>query len=135
MSYISDELERQMTAAKTNPSQVAERTQISASQIYKWVNGDQTSIGPDQLTALSKTLSRDPHDHAALLKAHLMDEKFGPGAHLVRVEIDTPSHLRDKPRPQSKGEQALEYLSHARMQNEDANKLLIIIARNMGAEI
>ena len=134
MSYLGDEIERQMAAQNLNGSQLAERSQISASQIYKWTNSEQTSIGQDQMTALSRALSTDANDHAALTRAHLLDEKFGPGAKLVSIEIDS-MELKDSPKKFSKGEQAVHYLAELRIQSRDVNDLVIDLARCLGAKI
>jgi hypothetical protein len=87
------------------------------------------------MTALANAISRDTADHAALVRAHLLDEKFGPGSHLVQVEIETSLTAKDKPRGRSRGETAITYLSELRLTDRTANNLLIDLARALGAKI
>ena|SRR5579863_1465286 len=135
MSFLADELERQLQAQNVSVTELASKSQMSAGQIYKWLKSEQMSIWPEQLTALSKALSSNSADHAALLRAHLLDEKFGPAADLVHVEIDTNVELHDRPRPRIKGEQALHYLAELRVESKDVNDLVIDLARCLGAKI
>ena len=135
MSYIAEELERQIDQAQTNAKQVADKTGISPSQIYKWINGEQTSITPEQLSSLAKALSKDPFEHASLIRAHLLDECFGPGKELIRIEIAHPSELKDRPRFRSKREQALAFLTELSIKSKSASDLLIQLARSHGAKI
>ena len=115
--------------------QLSERSKISASQIYKWANNDQTSISADQIDALAAALSKDSMDHARLLVAHLQDEKFGTAAALVRIEMDTPAEVNNRPRPRTKGEKALHYLAEQRLENRNVNDLIIDLARVLGADV
>lgn len=132
MSHLAEELARQLAAHSLNSLQLAERSGISASQIYKWANSTQTSIDEDQLTALAPALSPNTEDHASLVRAHLLDEKFGPGSELVRVEIDGSDLLKDRPRMQTKREQAISFLSRESLTNRDLQELLIDLARCLG---
>lgn len=133
MSHLSEALTRQFELKELSQASVAERSGISQAQISKWVNSDQTSISDDQLSALAIALSDDPSEHAALVRAHLLDECFGPGSELIRIEIDHPSVLKDRPRPRSKGEKALAFLAEERHRNRDLNDLLIDLAKVLGA--
>lgn len=133
MSHLADEISRQMQAGNLTGLLLSERSGISASQLYKWLNSEQISIGEDQLRALAPALSDDSADHAALVRAHLLDECFGPGSELVRIEIDHPAALKDRPRPRSKGEKALAFFAEERHRNRDLNDLLIDMAKVLGA--
>ena len=135
MSFIADEIDRQLESQGTNAMRVAEVSNISASQIYKWTNNEQTSISREQIDALARAISSDINDHARLVRAHLLDEKFGPGSELVRVELDTPAELKDQPRPRAKGEKAMEFLAQERMTSRAVNDLVIDLAKCLGAEI
>ncbi len=114
---------------------VAQESGLSQSQISKWLRAEQTSISEDQMTALAKSLSTETENHAALIAAHLKDEKFGPGSKLVRIELISPAELRDKPSHSSKGERAIHFLAEERVTSRDVNALVIDLARCLGAEI
>lgn len=135
MSNLADEINRQIDAKSLTQMEVAERAGISQSQISKWTRGEQTSLDSEQLAALAKALSTDVEDHAALVKAHLLDEKFGPGAELVEVALIHASALKDKPKPRSKGERAMVWLSQERLRNPELNEMLIDLARLLGAKL
>lgn len=114
---------------------LANKAGMSQGQISYWRNGRQTSIGSEQMQALQAALSSDPLDHAALIRAHLRDENFGLATELVRVEVDTPAEVKDRPRPKTKGEKALHFLGEQRMISRDVNDLVIDLARCLGADI
>lgn len=138
MSFLSEELERQMARARIPDRswvRVAETIQVSTSQIYKWVRGEQTHISPEHLDGIAKYLSDDLEDHAQLVVAHLFDEKFGSGSELVHISIKSRGELRDKPRPKSRGERAIHFLAESRIENRDVNEMLIDLARCLGAEL
>lgn len=135
MSYLSEELKRQMELYQFNGTQLADKSGISASQIYKWSNNDQTSISAEQLDALALALSGEPMEHARLLVAHLQDERVGSARDLVRIEMDTVAELNDRPRPRTKGEKAIQFLIEQRLENRGVNDLLIDLARVLGAEL
>lgn len=132
MSFLSEEMERQLARTNQSIDDLVPKTGLSRAQLYLWKRSEQTSINEEQIRALAGALSDDPIDHAALLKAHLMDETFGPGSELLRIEIDHPSVMQDRPRPRSKGEKALSFLAEERLRNRDLNELLIDLARVMG---
>ncbi len=135
MSHLSDEIDRQLLQSKQSIDDVVRKTGLTRSLLYLWKGGEQTTIDEDQLVALAPALSSDVADHAALVRAHLLDEKFGPGADLVQVSIDGPSELKDRPRPRTKGEKAMEFLTRERLVNRDLNDLLLDLARCLGAEL
>ncbi len=135
MSYLSEELKRQMQAAKLSGSQIAERSKISASQVYKWANDDQTSIDAKQLDALAAALSHDPVDHAKLLVAHLQDECFGTAKGYVTIDLRSEGELKDKPRTMTKGERAIHFLAAERVKDRSVNDLIIDLAKVLGADI
>ena len=133
MSFLSDEIQRQMEVAKLSGLQVAAKINVSPSQLYNWVNGKQTSINASQLDSLSKALSNNLLDHATLLFAHLQDEKFGPAAKMIRIEIEMLDELREGPKAKSRGEKAILFLAESRMQAPEINDLVIDLARCLGA--
>lgn len=135
MSFLSDEIERQMEAGKLTGLQVAAKTDVSSTQLYNWINGKQTSISGEQLDALSAALSPHPVDHAKLLVAHLQDERIGKARDMVRIELVAPDDHKDKPRSRSKGEKALEFLACQRQEARSVNELIIDLARVLGADI
>lgn len=132
MSYLSEELNRQMDAHEVNGVQLAESLGCSSSQITRWTSGEQTSISDAQLSAMQACFSDDPHDHARLVMAHLLDEKFGLHHELVELEIQSAAELQDRPRSRSKGERAVEFLAGERHRNRELNDLLIDLARLLG---
>lgn len=134
MSFLSEEIERQMQSQKLTGLAVASKLNVSPSQFYNWQNGHQTHISPEDLTSLAHALSVNFADHAALVRAHLLDEKFGPGSELVRIEIDTPAELRDRPRPKSKRERAMQYLIEQSLESRDCAQMFIELARVLGCE-
>jgi len=135
VSYLSDELERQLEETKTTGLQLAERIGVSSSQVYNWLNGRQTSISEAQLSAIQAALGDDSIYHARLVEAHLLDERFGLSSHLVTVAIMQDSQsMHDKPRRESRGESALQYLAWQRKDNPDLNELIIDLARLLGAD-
>ncbi len=135
MSYLSEELTRQIESKTASIDAIAEHTKIARSQIYKWLTGEQVSISAEQLDGIATALKADPVDHAKLLVAHLQDERFGKSAPLVRIEMDTPAELHDRPRPRTKGERALQFLGEERLKSRDVNDLIIDLARCLGAEL
>jgi len=135
MSYFAEELERQMSAASVNGVQLSERTGISPSQFYNWLKDVQRSVSEEQLKSIAPALSDDVLLHAALVRAHLLDEKKGPGSELVTVEIESPRYLRDKPRPRSRAERALAYLAEERHRNPELNDLIIGLAKMLGGDL
>jgi transcriptional regulator with XRE-family HTH domain len=135
MSYLSDELERQMKSEKLTGSQLAERTGISSSQIYNWLKNVQISINEKQLKSLQTALTQDSHNHARLVLAHLLDEKFGHGSEHVDVSLKGDFEKNAKQKTSARGEKALQYLGVLRMKSRDCNDLLIDLARVLGADI
>ena len=135
MSYLADELKRQIEAQGTNALQLAEKCKISSAQIYKWANSAQTSINAEQIDAIAAALSPDPTDHAKLLVAHLQDERIGSARDLVRIETDTVAQLHDRPSPRTKGEKAIHFLMDQRLENRFVNDLVIDLARVLGADL
>lgn len=125
-------MERQLSKSRQSVDDLVPKTDLSRAQLYLWKRSEQTSISEEQLAALAPALSDDPIDHAALLRAHLMDEAHGPGCELLRIEIDQPDAVNDRPRPRSKGEKALAFLANERLRNRDLNDLLIDLARVLG---
>ena len=135
MSYLSEELKRQISHINASVDGISDKSGISRGQIYKWLNADQISISAEQIDALATALSKEPMDHARLLVAHLQDEKFGSAARLVRIELDTLDQANDRPRPRTKGEKALHYLAEQRLENRTVNDLIIDLARVLGADL
>lgn len=134
-SYLSEEIKRQLLQLGISQAEVSRRTNISQAQISNWIKGVQTSINAEQLDALAAGLSSDVTDHARLLVAHLQDERFGKSAPLIRIELDTPAELNDRPQPKTKGEKALAYLASERLENRNVNDLIIDLARVLGADL
>lgn len=135
MSFLAEEIERQMTAQGIDQTTVANRAGMSQGQISYWRNGRQTSVSPEQMTALQTALSNKPEDHAALLRAHLRDETFGLGTELVSVELRTPSELRDVPAARTKREKALAFLAEESVLSRPVCEGLIHLARCLGADL
>lgn len=132
MNHFSEELERQLAEKKMSQVDLANATKISQSQISKWIRGDQTSINEEQLTKIARALSCKAPDHALLVRAHLLDEKFGPGANLVRVEMDATF---EKQKFKSRGDKAMHFLDELRKTDRHTNNLIITTAQCLGAEI
>jgi len=124
MSYFQDALERQMTATGINQVELSRATGISQPQISKWLRGGQTSLSEDQMTVIANALSKDPSVQAALVAAHLQDEKFGPGSELIAI-----SQQGGAPElPKTDGEKAIHYLSQLRIHQPEVNDLIITLA-------
>jgi hypothetical protein len=135
MSFLSEELERQIAAAGTNPLQLSKEADLSHSQIYKFFTAKQTSISEKQLTALAKALSNKKADHALLVKAHLLDEKFGPGSELVKVELRNSvdlSFMKDRPKRRSRRQIAVQYLTDLSTKDPSVCALMIRLAHVLG---
>ncbi len=135
MSFLSDELERQITAHDITGLELADRTGISSSQIYNWIKSVQVSITEDRLKLLQAALSDDPRDHAMLVMAHLLDEKFGFQHELITIDIKESAGLKDHQRRMAKGEKAIHYLAELRLKSKDCNDLLVDLAKILGAEL
>lgn len=135
MSYLSDEINRQMEDHGVSAQQLAERTGFSLSQMYNWIRGDQLTINEIQMTGLQAALSNDSHSHARLVLAHLLDEKFGHSHDQIAVELKAEFEVRDKPRTRARGEKALHFLAELRVKSRDCNDLLIDLAKVLGAEL
>lgn len=134
MSFLAEEIERQMTVQNLDQTTVAQRAGMSQGQISKWRNNVQTTIDTDQMHALQLALSADPDDHASLIRAHLRDEAFGHAADRVTIEVAGTHELQDRPRPRTKGERAMAFLAESRIESKDVNDLLIDLARCLGAQ-
>lgn len=135
MSYFGEELTRQLASKSLVALQLADRTGISPSQISKWTRGEQTSINEQQISVIQAALGDDPADHARLVLAHLLDEKFGLSHELVELSIQSTDLLKDTPRPKSKGESALTFLAQERLKNRELNDLLIDLARLLRPDV
>lgn len=129
MSYFGEELTKQMELKKVTGIELASRTSISSAQISKWTRGEQTSLNEPQLSVMQAALGDDAHDHARLVLAHLLDERFGLNSELVEVSVRDTGEMRDYTRPRSKGEAAIAFLSVERVRNRELNDLLIDLAR------
>jgi len=135
MSYLSEELLRQIESTKSSVDDISEKCKISRGQIYKWLNAEQTSISAEQLDALSAALNKDPESNASLLVAHLQDERIGSARDLVRIMMDSRAELKDRPQLRTKGEKAIHFLAEERIIHRSVNDLVIDLARVLGAKI
>lgn len=124
-----------MESSGLNGPQLSQRCGISASQIYNWINNVQVSVSEEQLGSLAPALSTDPAQHAALLAAHLLDEKKGPGSELVTIDVHGPTLLKDATKPRSRVEKAIAHLAAERHNNAALAELLIALARAHGAKL
>ena len=124
-AHFSEELNRQLTASGLTQVQLAKASGLSQSQISKWFRAEQTSVDEAQMTALAQALSQDPATQAALVAAHLQDEKFGPSSELVSISLQCPAPEL----PKTEGQAAIDFLSQLRLRNPAANDLIIALAR------
>lgn len=131
MSYLSDEMDRLLEKHHQSVDDVAAKCGINRGVLYLWKRGQQTSISEEQLSLLAPALSSEILDQAALVLAHLRDEKFGPGSELVEVSLVNPE-LNDRPAARSPGERAIAFLAQERIANADLNELLLDLARVLG---
>ena len=131
-NHFADELERLLSDKKLSQVDVSSRSSISQSQISKWLRGEQNSINSEQMEALVTAITNDPQEQAAIVRAHLLDEKFGPGANLVEVIVKGASKKNNSG---SRGDKAVRFLGEIRMTDRTANDLLIDLARALGAKI
>jgi transcriptional regulator with XRE-family HTH domain len=136
MSYFGEELGRQMTAEEINAVQLSERVDMSSSQLYSWLRGEQVSIRAEQFNALAAAITDDEHAHARLLYAHLLDEKANAlGAHLVEVSLTDKGEMRDRPRTRSKRERALEILAGESVRDRELADLLVSMASYVNSDL
>lgn len=123
-----------MKLRSLNAVNLSALTGISNSQFSRWKNGLQTSISEDDFSALATALSTDAEDHARLLRAHLEDERFGPGAELITIELISNGEMQDRARPQTKLESAWQFLHSQTARNSDLRALIIDLAKALGME-
>lgn len=135
MSHFAEELNRQIRANNLTQVELAVRSGISQAQISKWIRSEQTSLQKEQMDALAPALSEKPVENAALLRAHLLDEMFGPGADLISIDIQTTDEAHDRPRLRSAREKAIQFLSQQALVNDDLKQLLVRLARCLGADV
>ncbi len=128
MPYLAEEFARQLAARNHTIDQLVAASGLSRGQLYLWKGGHQTSITPDHFALLAHALSSSVDDHARLVRAHLLDEKFGPGSDMVDVVIIGADELHDAPISRSKRERALAILSTHSVGNKELADLLIALA-------
>ena len=129
MSYLSEEIKRQISSANISQLDVSAKSGISQGQISKWINREQTSISAEQIDAIATALSKDRMDHARLLVAHLQDERFGAAKDLVAVDLKSEFELVDRPYSRTKGEKALHFLAEQRVKYKSVDDLIIDLAK------
>lgn len=136
MSHFGEELGRQMAAKEINAVQLAERVEMSSSQLYSWLRGEQISVRAEQFNLIAAALTDDEQDHARLLYAHLLDEKAEAlGQHLVEVTLSDKAELKDRPRARSKRERALEILAGESMRDPEVASLLVSLAGYVSSDL
>lgn len=136
MSNFGEELSKQLTAKNMTAADLAARVDMSASQLYNWTRGVQTTVSAEQFNVLAAALTDDEHDHARLLHAHLLDEKADNlGNHLVEVRLLESGELKDRPRARSKRERALEILSSESVRDPDLTDLLVSMAGYVSSDL
>ena len=136
MSYLSEEMERQMQRCPTKSwVSIAGEMKLSTSQVYKWTSGRQTHISEENLTALAFALGGDQDACAALVCAHLQDECFGPGSELVSISIRRDDQRPAKPIALTKGERALDCLANRSRTDPSVHALLIGLVQLMQSPV
>jgi len=134
MSYLSEEMERQMQRCPTKSwVSIAGEMKLSTSQVYKWSSGRQTHISRENLTSLALALGGDQHAHAALVCAHLQDECFGPGSELVSFSIHRADQTPPVPTASTEVERALECLTTRSRTEPSVHGIIIGLAQMLQA--
>jgi DNA-binding Xre family transcriptional regulator len=98
MSYLANAIDELLNEHKTNGADLARKTGLNAAQISRWKNAAQKSIKPDCLLKLAQGFSKSPETHSRLLYAHLLDERTGPGAKFISIELSNQA-LHEEPVP------------------------------------
>lgn len=136
MSNFGEELSRQLESHNISATQLAERVEMSLSQIYSWLRGEQISVRAEQFNLIAAAITDDEASHARLLRAHLLDEKTGAlGQQLVNVTIERDTTLKDRPRAVTKRERALEILFEESIKDRELAEMLISMAGYVNSDV
>src|SRR5258708_7493877 len=93
MSHISNTIDELLVASKQNAAQLAMAGGLNAAMISRIRNGVQVWVSPENLAALAeafaKRISGEHYQeiHARLLFARLQDDRVGPGAKNIKIEL------------------------------------------------
>ncbi len=98
------------------------------------IRGDQAFIDSDDLNRLADCFIKDaegnptPMDAAAIIAAHCMDERVGPGAELVRITVVGQPSTPLSP----KGEKALNFIRGTVKTDARTESLILNLAHLLG---
>ena len=87
MSHLANAIDQLINEHDTNGAALARKTGLNPAQISRWKSAEQISIKPDCLLKLARGFSNSAETHARLLYAHLCDERSGPGAKHISIEL------------------------------------------------
>jgi transcriptional regulator with XRE-family HTH domain len=137
MSHFSNALQAILEKKRLTQTRVCQRTEISQSQLSRYVNGQNR---PER-GHLEKLLSLfDEEERATLLVARLRDILPRSLRNLVTIKKAQRAHHREEPTSRFSAHaprelrEALEYLAEAAIENPDAAKALIALAQILRAK-
>lgn len=87
MSYFGNALAELLNRKNMKAVRLAELTGVGQPTISRYINGDQTWVGPEDLDMLASGISENPAEQAELIRAHLLDECHGPGSQLIEISV------------------------------------------------
>lgn len=96
MSYFGTQLEELLKRKNMKAVDLARLSGVGESLISRYRSGEQVWVSPEDLAAIATSISDSNSERAELVRAHLLDEKTGPGSELVRVEVaSAPAMLKE----------------------------------------
>ena len=139
-SYFGNTLNRLMLEVDVNQHQLAERIDLYDAQVSRILKGKQTFINPKELEKYLNFFAKDargnptPMNQAALVAAHCMDMRIGPGSEFVKISIEMPVSGGVPPRVElsPEAESAMGYIRKAISSQKDMEQFLFTLAKMMG---
>lgn len=132
MSYFGDKLRQLMELNSVSGLGIQKATGINCSQISRWHSGKQKMVSLEDLALLCKTVTKNKHERAELIAAHLRDECYGPGAELVQISIAEGE--RQEAVRATIDERMSEFLHRMASEKPFLRKALLNLAANEGFE-
>jgi transcriptional regulator with XRE-family HTH domain len=87
MSYFGNALQELLNRKKMKAVRLAELSRVGQPTISRLINGDQLSPSPEDFENIARALTSEPEEQAELLRAHLLDERRGPGSELINITV------------------------------------------------
>lgn len=115
LTYLAKAISNLMELKKMRQVDLARMTGLQKSHISRIVGGGQKFIDREDFELISRALTNNPVQQAELVAAHLMDECFGPGSHLVefavnKQKVDAPAWFPDASYLSLKAQKALQFI-------------------------